>query len=87
MENPKVPKTWAEVRALPDDELVRLYDWKAETTATGLSFYRDELRHREEMRFIAEAQRASRRAARYTTASFWVAVVAALIALAAVLFG
>jgi hypothetical protein len=82
---PEYAKTMAELRAMPDDELVRQYD--AMVTGGGpvryvvtLGYYLDELRRRDAARQTAAAIRL----AQWTLA---VAVIAALAAVFAVIIG
>ena len=47
MSDPQRAKTYAELRTLSDEELIRQHDMLATNTVSGTGYYLDELRRRE----------------------------------------
>ncbi len=75
--------TIEQLRAAPDDELVRLHDKLAEHTITGVTYYLDELQRREQLRAMQSSQMLALASFVLSAANAVVAVVAVVVALAA----
>ncbi len=80
--------TLAELRAMPDDELVRRYDSMPGRSAFGTNFYLAEIRSREMARETAAMLGLSRSTERHTTTmlrlTWWIAGLTAVVTLATI---
>ena len=52
----KRPQTFAELKSISDEELVRLYDSIAQSTQIGLNFIAEEIRHRDQSKINRSMQ-------------------------------
>ena len=71
--------TLAELRALSDAEVVRLYDAAADNTGVGLNFYRDELVRRDFERQGDRTEAMTRRIESMTAKMLWLTVAILLL--------
>jgi hypothetical protein len=81
----------ADLRMMSDDEIIRAHDDTTSTMGTGSTFFLDELRRRDAVRaeeasytLAAESHALARRVYWLTVASFVVATVAAIAAVASI---
>ena len=75
-------RTWAQLRAMSDDELIAEYDARAKHADPGIAFLRDELSSRETVRLTKEVVRLTHHIVVLT----WAVVVVALATLMATIF-
>ncbi|MCC2030910.1 hypothetical protein [Microbacterium allomyrinae] len=83
-------ETFAQMRAMTDEELVKQHDESARNTTVGLAHYEDELRHRDLTRSAAastrlaeESHRLARQSHKLTIANTVLSVVAVIVAIVA----
>ncbi|MFG2052134.1 hypothetical protein ACGFIW_32485 [Micromonospora sp. NPDC048935] len=73
----------ADLRHVPDDELIAEHDNLAQHTMSGTAYYMDELERRERRRAIEASDRLARRAYRLAWSNTLLALVAAAAAIVA----
>lgn len=77
---PIIP-SYAKLRSLPEEELVRLYDSAAPHTELGVGYLRDEIARREAERQTGEISKMTRQMRNMT---FWITVLTAVNVIAAI---
>jgi hypothetical protein len=78
-------RSYADVLAMSDDDLIATHDQVAQHTAVGLSFYRDELNRRAHERATEAALEEARAARKLAVVNMWVAIVAVVVTVATVI--